>query len=203
MISLRNFSLLVILSIATSLAAQTTGTVAGTVAQPDGSPLPGATVEAKSPAVQGSRVATTDANGFYRLPLLPPGEYTLTFTMEGFAPAARRNIAVALGREATIDVAMRLSQSAEITVSAQERVDLHDIHLSVGDVTSTIEVQAQAVHVATDSSDRSSAWPQSSSSTRRPIPAIAAVRDISSSRLRIRGGLIREGTSTAGRPSPP
>src|SRR5262249_35901903 len=31
----------------------------------------------------------------------------------------------------------------------------HEIHLSVGDVTSTIEVQAQAVHVATDSSDRS------------------------------------------------
>ena len=37
----------------------------------------------------------------------------------------------------------------------QERVDLHDIALSVGDVTSTVEVQASSVHVATDSSDRS------------------------------------------------
>lgn len=119
MFSLRSLSLLIILVIATTLAAQTTGTAAGTVTQPDGSPLPGATVEAKSPAVQGSRVATTDGNGFYRLPLLPPGEYTLTFTMEGFAPASRRNIAIALGREATIDVTMRLSQSAEITVSAE------------------------------------------------------------------------------------
>src|SRR5262249_60727235 len=42
-----------------------------------------------------------------------------------------------------------------IQVSAQERVDLHEIQLSVGEVTSTIEVQASPVHVATDSSDRS------------------------------------------------
>jgi hypothetical protein len=119
MFSLRSLSLLIVLSIATAVAAQTTGTAAGTVTQQDGSPLPGATVEAKSPAVQGSRVAVTDWNGFYRLPLLPPGEYTLTFTMEGFARAARRNIAIGLGREATVDVTMRLSQSAEITVSAE------------------------------------------------------------------------------------
>ncbi|HEX3580438.1 MAG TPA: TonB-dependent receptor, partial [Thermoanaerobaculia bacterium] len=122
MSSLRGLSLLVVLCIASSLAAQTTGTLAGTVKQPDGSPLPGVTVEAKSPSVQGSRIATTDAGGVYRLPVLPPGEYTLTFTIEGFAPASRRNIVVALGREATVDLTMRLSQSAEITVSAQAPV---------------------------------------------------------------------------------
>jgi hypothetical protein len=34
-------------------------------------------------------------------------------------------------------------------------VDLHEIKLQVGEVTSTVEVQASSVHVATDSSDRS------------------------------------------------
>src|SRR5260370_19659525 len=42
-----------------------------------------------------------------------------------------------------------------ITVSAVERVDLHDVTLQVGDLSATVEVKAQAVHVATDSSDRS------------------------------------------------
>src|SRR5947209_4647809 len=56
---------------------------------------------------------------------------------------------------------------------------------------------------ATESSDRSSALPQSSSSVRRPIAAIAAVNETCSSRSRIRGGLISDGTSTAAGPSPP
>ena len=42
-----------------------------------------------------------------------------------------------------------------ITVAAQERVDLHEIALQVGDVATTVEVASDAVHVATDSSDRS------------------------------------------------
>jgi len=40
-------------------------------------------------------------------------------------------------------------ESKGIPVAAQERVDLHEIQLSVGDVTSTVEVLASAVHVAT------------------------------------------------------
>jgi len=38
-------------------------------------------------------------------------------------------------------------------VAAQERGDLYEIQLSVGEITSTIELQASAVHVAADNSD--------------------------------------------------
>jgi hypothetical protein len=123
MSSLRRLAfVLVFVCLSAPLVAQTTGIVAGTVTDPNGSPLPGVTVEARSAALQGTRVDTTDPYGAYRLPLLPPGQYTVTFTIEGFRPMTRRDVEVGLGRNSRVDMTMRLAQSAEITVSAQAPV---------------------------------------------------------------------------------
>jgi hypothetical protein len=123
MSSLRRLAfVLLVVSLSAPLVAQTTGGVVGTVTDPNGSPLPGVTVEARSVALQGARVDITDPDGAYRLPLLPPGQYNVTYTIDGFAPVTRRDISVGLGRNTTIDTKMRPSQSAEITVSAQAPV---------------------------------------------------------------------------------
>jgi hypothetical protein len=79
------------------MLAQTTGSISGRVSS-NAAPLPGATVEATSPAMLGARVATTDADGLYHLPLLPPASYTVTFTLSGFAPKTS-TIVVPLGKE--------------------------------------------------------------------------------------------------------
>ncbi len=66
----------------TPLFAQQTGEIAGKVTNAaDGSALVGVTIEATSPVLPGSRTSTTAENGDFRLPLLPPGAYTLTFTL--------------------------------------------------------------------------------------------------------------------------
>ncbi len=123
MSSLRRLSLaLFLLFISTALFAQTTGGVTGMVTDPNGSPLPGVTVEAKSAALQGTRTDTTNADGIYRLPQLPPGQYDVTFTMQGFITAFRRDVPVGLGRTTTIDTKMRPLLSEELTVSAQAPV---------------------------------------------------------------------------------
>src|SRR5947208_4496163 len=59
-----------LLALATAGLAQITGGIAGRVTDEQGGVLPGVTVEARSPALQGSRVATTDATGAYHLNLL-------------------------------------------------------------------------------------------------------------------------------------
>ena len=86
--SFRRFLFLILM--ATSAAAQTTGSIAGRVADSSGASLPGVTVEAKSPALQGSRVTVTDGRGEFRLALLPPGLYSVAYKLEGFAPETRR-----------------------------------------------------------------------------------------------------------------
>ena len=64
------------------LLAQQTGDIAGKVTNAaDGTAIEGVSIEATSPVLPGERATTTSANGNYKLPLFPPGTYTLKFTL--------------------------------------------------------------------------------------------------------------------------
>ena len=66
--------------------------------------LPGVTVEVSSPAlIEKVRIATTDSTGLYRIVNLPPGTYTVTFTLTGFNTYRREGVEVSPGFTATID----------------------------------------------------------------------------------------------------
>ncbi|HEX3070045.1 MAG TPA: carboxypeptidase-like regulatory domain-containing protein, partial [Thermoanaerobaculia bacterium] len=114
MLSLRRLPVVLFLLAALPVLAQTTGSISGRVSA-SMSLLPGVTVEGKSPALQGSRVAVTNYEGIYHLSLLPPGTYTVTFALSGFAPKAS-TIVVVLGKEATLDAGLSPSMSQTITV---------------------------------------------------------------------------------------
>jgi len=121
--SLSRFSIVfLILLIALPLAAQTTGSLSGKVSDTTGSGVPGVTVEAKSSSLQGVRTAVTDSAGIYRIPLLPPGEYTLSYKLEGFAPESRHGLIISLSKESTVDVTLRAAAAQEITVTAEAPV---------------------------------------------------------------------------------
>ncbi len=66
-------------------AQTTTGTISGHVADSQGLPLPGVTVNAQSTNLQGIRTVTTSENGDYIFTGLPSGTYTITFELSGFA----------------------------------------------------------------------------------------------------------------------
>ena len=68
--------------------AQTTptGTITGHAEDAQGGRLPGVTVTASSPSLQGTRSGVTSTNGDYIIPFLPAGDYTVKFELSGFAP---------------------------------------------------------------------------------------------------------------------
>ncbi len=99
------------------LVAQTTGSIRGTV-ESGQTALAGVTIEAKSPNLQGSRTAVTDAEGRFNLTLLPPGTYTLTAKLEGFA-VKTETIRLALNQVASIHLELVAAASAEVTVTGQ------------------------------------------------------------------------------------
>ena len=70
-------------------AAQQTGAIAGKVNDTGGAVLPGVTVEARSDVLPGPRVTVTEGSGEFRLPALPPGDYKLTFTLQGMQTVTR------------------------------------------------------------------------------------------------------------------
>ncbi len=110
------------LFLAISAAAQTTGGIQGRVTDDQGAPLPGVGVEAKSPALQGSRIATTGGDGRYHLELLPPGDYAVAFTLAGFAKQSQTGVSVALAKETTLSISMKIAVSAEVTVTGEAPV---------------------------------------------------------------------------------
>ena len=73
-----------------NLGAQVpTATVSGRVVSADGLSLPGVTVTVTSANLLGERVLVTSENGDYIVPLLPPGDYTITFELARISVAAR------------------------------------------------------------------------------------------------------------------
>ncbi|MEW6338771.1 MAG: TonB-dependent receptor [Acidobacteriota bacterium] len=97
--------------------AQTTGTIEGTVVDENAMALPGVTVEAMSPNLQGTKVAVTDTEGQFRLVLLPPGTYALKFALTGFAATEQSGVVVNLGRIVTLAVTMQSAFKEEVVVS--------------------------------------------------------------------------------------
>jgi Carboxypeptidase regulatory-like domain/TonB dependent receptor len=78
-------------------AAQTTGTLIGVVTDAQtGRPLVGALVVATSPLLQGPQTGLTDTAGAFHINLLPPGEYRLAATLDGYLAAERADIQLRL-----------------------------------------------------------------------------------------------------------
>jgi hypothetical protein len=97
-----------------------TGVITGTVASMDGLSLPGVTVTATSPNLQGPRSAVSDANGVYYLRGLSPGPYLVTLEIPSFQTVSREDVEVNAGGVATVDVTMALAGVTEtVTVNGE------------------------------------------------------------------------------------
>jgi|CXWL01.1.fsa_nt_gi hypothetical protein len=115
----RTFLSLAMLVSATPLFAQQTGSISGKVTDTSGGVLPGVTVEARSNILPGPRATTTGGNGDFRLPALPPGEYTVTFTLSGMQTVTKK-VYVQLAQEASVDARLGvggLTEAVEVTAS--------------------------------------------------------------------------------------
>jgi len=66
------------------MAQETSGTVSGKATTKDGKAVAGALIRIASPKLLGERKAVSDAQGQFRIPLLPNGDYTFTVTADGF-----------------------------------------------------------------------------------------------------------------------
>jgi hypothetical protein len=100
--------------------AQQTGSIGGTVTTDDGGVLPGVVVEASSDVLPRPRSTSTLDNGTYALPQLPPGDYTVSFTMTGMSVVTRQ-ARVLLDQQANLDVEMRpeaLTEEIEVIAEA-------------------------------------------------------------------------------------
>src|SRR5688572_17201500 len=90
--------LFVVFSATAAFAQIDKGSVEGVVLDQSKSPLPGVTVTVARPETGYQTVAVTDSSGTAWFPALPPGNYEVTFTLEGFAPVAAQKVVLRVGQ---------------------------------------------------------------------------------------------------------
>ena len=100
---------------------QSLGTIAGVAKDATGAVLPGVTVEAASPAlIEKVRTAVSDGTGQYRIVSLPPGVYSVTFTLTGFSTVKRDGVDVTANFTSNINADLKVGAVAEtITVTGE------------------------------------------------------------------------------------
>jgi hypothetical protein len=104
---------LLLLCAAAAVAQGAFGSLTGTVRDPAGAILAGASVEATNKATGDKRSAVTNEEGVYTITNLPVGTYTLTVTSAGFAPGKAEDVNVSVSFTTTLDVSLSPAGAAE------------------------------------------------------------------------------------------
>jgi hypothetical protein len=143
-------SFVVSLLAAGSAVAQTSeGSLRGYVKDEQSGVLPGVTVTATSPALLSPVIAVSESDGLYRLNNLPPGTYTMTAELAGFATYRQQGILARAGSTFSIDIVMKVGNLAEtITVSGDSPM------VEISSPSSTLNVQGELMRAAPVTSSR-------------------------------------------------
>ena len=116
-------SLLALLLVAAPLVfsqSKDTGAIVGATLDEENAPLPGVTITLSSPQLMGNRIVVTGADGSFRFPALPPGDYAVTAQLAGFTTVRQENVRVSTTVRLTIDFTMKLATlEEEVTVIAE------------------------------------------------------------------------------------
>jgi len=147
-----------------------------------GAVMPGVAIEVEDLGTGRRYTSTTNAEGFYYLEQLPPGDYKLVAKSTGFAEAAISPIHLDVRQVASLNVTMR-----------------------PGDVVQTVEVSASALRLNTQTSDVSPLVPtklltQLPTSFRNPVELVGLLPGVT--QVRTRGGSANDpfnATATWGR----
>ncbi len=98
-----------------SQSQATTGNIEGRVVDPNGAAVASVTVSAKNQDTGLEKNVNTTVDGNFVLPLLPPGNYTVTTAAgQGFGAATYENVRVTVGAQNTLEIVVSASGSVNV-----------------------------------------------------------------------------------------
>src|SRR5260370_13054063 len=101
----------------TALGQSTTATLSGTVVDQNGAAIPGASITVENTSVGLKRQATTTSEGYFTIPLLPPGTYSVRAEGQGFAPVDTKDVILNIGDRKTLQIQLKAGDvNAAVTV---------------------------------------------------------------------------------------
>ncbi len=116
------------------------GTISGTITDPSGGVVPGASVSIENTQTNVVRQAASDDRGFYAMPNLLPGTYTVSASASGFSTAKSAAIVLSVGGEKLVNLGLQVGKVQE-QVSVTETAP----NVETGNATISGVVNAQRV----------------------------------------------------------
>src|SRR5712692_6541283 len=123
-----------------------TGSIQGTLKDPDGLVIVGAMVTVTNEAQGIQNKTVTDDYGVYTFPSLPVGRYDLHFEAPGFKPQNKTGLAVDIDSALTEDATLELAQRAEEVTVAENVVQVETTSTQVGQVVTGRAMTAVALN---------------------------------------------------------
>ena len=108
--------LVALLTLATTgvFAQQGTGTISGSVLDPQGASIPGAEIQVRNVATNATFQTSTNESGFYTAPGLAVGSYEISAQSEGFKRALRSGVTLQVNQTAQVNLTLEIGQVAEV-----------------------------------------------------------------------------------------
>ena len=116
-----------------AFAAGPTGKIVGTVTDPTGSPIQGATITITNEGTNESHTDTSDGSGNYTFPILPVGSYTVKVEAAGFQGYQQKGVVLQVDQNLTVNAPLQVgssTQTVEVSGSTEQTVDLVDATVS-------------------------------------------------------------------------
>ncbi|HEX8558479.1 MAG TPA: TonB-dependent receptor [Pyrinomonadaceae bacterium] len=124
---------LVLLTLAATARAQFRAAVQGTVTDPSGAVVPGATLTLRNNETGRTQTATSSDEGFYRISELPPGSYTLTAEQAGFKKTTFESLVVGAEQVQGVDVVLtagEVSETVTVTDTGSPALETENANIS-------------------------------------------------------------------------
>ena len=126
----------------TAWAQEPTGSIEGSVTDPQGAVVQGASVSVRNAATNFNRSATSDDNGRYRISQLPPGTYEVKVAGTNFKTSVVSDVVVAVGQTLPLDVHLEVGGASEtVTVVGGGDVQIDRTDNTVSGVVNTRQIQ--------------------------------------------------------------
>jgi hypothetical protein len=118
---------LFLLSVMPLAAQQTLGSINGTVLDPTGASIPGATVTVTNSQIDLTLTTKSQNNGFFQVFNLPIGTYQVSVSRDGFGTTDQKGIVVQEARATTLNIALKVGNQAEtVEVTANPLLNATD-----------------------------------------------------------------------------
>ena len=116
-----------------AMGQASTGTVTGQVSDAQGAVIPAATIKLTDPTTNAVREITTNDVGRFTIPNIPPGDYVVTVTKEGFTAARLSGQHVEVGETLTLNVPLAVgAATTTVEVQAAAGAELQTLNATIG-----------------------------------------------------------------------